>query len=85
MVKETQRQNTLENEYTRITRKLYLKVGELNDIIKLLEKRKTRKRVFEYEQIYKELLEITDKQNKLYIEISKYRTITPEEKEKGFV
>ena len=84
-VKEAQRQNALENEYTKTIRLLYLKVGELDDIIKLLDEKKTQKRVAEYEQVYSELLEITEKQNRLYAEISKYRTITPEQQEKGFL
>lgn len=84
-VKEAQRQNALENEYTKTIRLLYLKVGELDNIIKLLDEKKTQKRVAEYEQVYNELLEITEKQNRLYAEISKYRTITPEQQEKGFL
>lgn len=84
-VKEAQRQNELENEYTKATRQLYLKVGELDNILKLLDERKTQKRVAEYEQVYNEILEILEKQNKLYTEISKYRTITPEQQEKGFL
>lgn len=84
-VKEAQRQNALENEYTKTIRLLYLKVGELDDIIKLLDEKKTQKRVTEYEQVYNELLEITEKQNRLYAEISKYRTITPEQQKKGFL
>ena len=64
-VKEAQRQNALENEYTKNIRLLYLKVGELDNILKLLDERKTQKRVAEYEQIYNELLEITEKQNRL--------------------
>ena len=84
-VKEAQRQNALENEYTKNIRLLYLKVGELDNILKLLDERKTQKRVAEYEQIYNELLEITEKQNRLHAEISKYRTITPEQQEKGFL
>lgn len=84
-VKEAQRQNALENEYTKNIRLLYLKVGELDNILKLLDERKTQKRVAEYEQIYNELLEITEKQNRLHAEISKYRTIAPEQQEKGFL
>ena len=84
-VKEAQRQNALENEYTKNIRLLYLKVGELDNILKLLDERKTQKRVAEYEQIYNELLEITEKQNRLHAEISKYRTITQEQQEKGFL
>ena len=84
-VKEAQRQNALENEYTKNIRLLYLKVGELDNILKLLDERKTQKRVAEYEQIYNELLEITEKQNRLHAEISKYRTRTPEQQEKGFL
>lgn len=84
-VKEAQRQNELENEYTKATRQLYLKVGELDNILKLLDEKKTQKRVAEYEQVYSEILEILEKQNKLYTEISKYRTITPEQQEKGFL
>lgn len=84
-VKEAQRQNALENEYTKTIRLLYLKVGELDNIIKLLDEKKTQKRVAEYEQVYNELLEITEKQNRLYAEISKYRAITPEQQEKGFL
>lgn len=84
-IKEVQRQNELENDYTRTTRQLYLKVGELDNILKLLDERKTKRRVAEYEQLYKELLEITEMQIKLYSEISQYRTITPEQKENGFL
>lgn len=84
-VKEAQRQNELENEYTKATRQLYLKVGELDNILKLLDEKKTQKRVAEYELVYNEILEILEKQNKLYTEISKYRTITPEQQEKGFL
>ena len=84
-VKEAQRQNALENEYTKTIRLLYLKVGELDNIIKLLDEKKTQKRVAEYEQVYNELLEITEKQNRLYAQISKYRAITPEQQEKGFL
>lgn len=84
-IKEAQRQNALETEYTKTTRALYLKVGELDEAIKLLEQRKTKKNIETYDKIYNELLEITEKQNKLYYEISKYRTITPEQQEKGFL
>ena len=63
-VKEAQRQNALENEYTKNIRLLYLKVGELDNILKLLDERKTQKRVAEYEQVYNELLEITEKQKR---------------------
>lgn len=77
-VKEKQRQNTLENEYNKTIKLLYFKIEELDE-------KKIQKKVTEYEQVYNELLEITEKQNRLYAEISKYRTITPKEQEKGFL
>lgn len=84
-IKEAQRQNALETEYTKTARALYLKVGELDEAIKQLEQRKTKRNIETYDKIYNELLEITEKQNKLYYEISQYRTITPEQQEKGFL
>lgn len=84
-VKEAQRQQSLEDTYTKTIRQLYLKVGELEKALEKMEQRKTQRNVAEYEQIYNELLELTEKQNKLYAEISKYRTITPEQQEKGFL
>lgn len=84
-VKETQRQNALENEYTKTIRALYLKVDELDKAIANLNNNKNKRTIAEYDKIYAELLEITEKQNKLYSEISQYRTITPEQQEKGFL
>ena len=84
-VKEAQRQTALENEYTKTIRALYLKVDELDKAIENLNERKSKKNIAEYDRIYGELLEITEKQNKLYSEISQYRTITPEQQEKGFL
>ena len=84
-VKEAQRQNALENEYTKTIRALYLKVDELDKAIANLNNNKNKRTIAEYDRIYAELLEITEKQNKLYSEISQYRTITPEQQEKGFL
>ena len=84
-VKEAQRQNALENEYTKNIRLLYLKVDELDKAIANLNNNKNKRTIAEYDKIYAELLEITEKQNKLYSEISQYRTITPEQQEKGFL
>lgn len=84
-VKEAQRQNALENEYTKTIRALYLKVDELDKAIANLNNNKNKRTIAEYDKIYAELLEITEKQNKLYSEISQYRTITPEQQEKGFL
>lgn len=84
-VKEAQRQNALENEYTKTIRALYLKVAELDKAIANLNNNKNKRTIAEYDRIYAELLEITEKQNKLYSEISQYRTITPEQQEKGFL
>lgn len=84
-VKEAQRQNGLENEYTKTIRQLYLKVDELDKAIANLNNNKNKRTIAEYDRIYAELLEITEKQNKLYSEISQYRTITPEQQEKGFL
>lgn len=84
-IKETQRQLALETEYTKTTRSLYLKLDELEEATKDIEKRKTKKNIDEYNKIYAELLEITKQQGRLYTEISQYRTITPEQQEKGFL
>lgn len=84
-VKEAQRQTALENEYTKTIRALYLKVDELDKAIAKLNENKNKRTIAEYDRIYAELLEITEKQNKLYSEISQYREITPEQQEKGFL
>ena len=60
-------------------------MDELDKAIENLNERKSKKNIAEYDRIYGELLEITEKQNKLYSEISQYRTITPEQQEKGFL
>lgn len=85
LIKEAQRQNTLEQDYTRVTRKLYLQLGELDKVIQDIEKHKTRNNVAEYDRLYDELLTITNEQQRLYAEISKYRTITPEQEQHGFL
>lgn len=87
-IKETQRQLALESEYTKVTRSLYLKLGELEEAIKTIGNcwnKKAKKNIDEYNKIYTELLEITKQQGRLYTEISQYRTITPEQQEKGFL
>lgn len=60
-------------------------MDELDKAIANLNERKSKKTIAEYDRIYGELLEITEKQNKLYSEISEYREITPEQQEKGFL
>lgn len=84
-VKEAQRQQALENEYTKTIRELCLKVGEMDEALKKVNARKTQKNIDEYMQIYDDVMKITEKQNKLYYEISQYREITPEQENKGFL
>ena len=60
-------------------------MAELDKAIANLNNNKNKRTIAEYDRIYAELLEITEKQNKLYSEISQYRTITPEQQEKGFL
>ena len=84
-IQETHRQTDLEDTYTKTVREIHLKAEELSEIIKKVEKKKTKKNVADYNEIYDELIKLQNKQNELYDEISKYRTITPEQKEKGFL
>lgn len=99
IVKETKRQLSLEEHYTDITRQVNLKSDELYnkilkiDGIKLMTDDKItsdivikyNKLISEYDLLYNELLLLIEEQNKYYEMISKYRDITEEQRQLGFL